>query len=272
MTSIEKLVNIMKELRDPENGCPWDIQQTFSTISPYTVEEAYEVADAIQRGNMTDLREELGDLLFQVVFHAQMATEIGEFDIGDVVDAIVEKMIRRHPHVFGDTYIENAEHQTRAWEAHKEAERLQKADSSQGKAHSILDGIPSTLPGLTRAVKIQKRAARVGFDWSSVAEIFEKIQEEIEEVQHEVTGNADRARVEDELGDLFFAVTNLARHLDIDPETAIRISNAKFERRFRSMELFAAQNDKELTGMSLDEMEAIYQLVKQDEKKSTKQD
>lgn len=261
---MEKLVNIMKELRDPKKGCPWDIQQTFATIAPYTIEEAYEVADAVQRNNMTDLREELGDLLFQVVFHAQMAAEAGEFDIEDVVEAIVEKMIRRHPHVFGDEQIENAEHQTQAWEAHKDAERLQKA-RLEDKPQSIMDGIPVTLPGLTQAVKLQKRAARAGFDWTSTDEIFDKIKEEIEEVRHEVVINGTRERVEDEIGDLFFAVSNLARHLDIDPETAVRISNAKFTRRFRAMESLAAQQNQDLNDMSLDEMEAIYQQVKQNE-------
>jgi len=215
---MDKLVNIMKELRNPEKGCPWDIEQTFSTIAPYTIEEAYEVADAIQRQNMEDLREELGDLLFQVVFHAQMAAEIDAFGIDDVVNGIVEKMLRRHPHVFGDEQIDNAEQQTVAWEAHKAAEREKKGQNERLEP-SILDGIPVTLPGLTKAVKLQKRAARVGFDWSSVSDIFLKINEELEEVRHEIEERAAKERVEDEIGDLLFAVTNLARHLNIDPES-----------------------------------------------------
>lgn len=265
MINMEKLINIMKELRDPKKGCPWDIQQTFSTIAPYTIEEAYEVADAIHRHDMADLKEELGDLLFQVVFHAQMAAEQGKFTINDVVEGIVEKMLRRHPHVFGDEKIEDAEQQTQAWETHKAAERQRKASSQEGES-SILDGIPVTLPGLTRAVKLQKRAARVGFDWTSTGEIFDKIEEELEEVRHEVDSKADRQRIEDEIGDLFFAVANLARQLDIDPEVAMWVSNAKFERRFRSMETIAREAGDNLGAMSLDDMEAIYQRIKQNEK------
>lgn len=262
---MKKLINIMKELRDPENGCPWDIEQTFFTIAPYTIEEAYEVADAIARENMEDLKEELGDLLFQVVFHAQMAAEKGAFDITEVERAIVNKMIRRHPHVFGDEEVEDAEHQTRAWEAHKEAEREKKAESG-GEQASILDGVPLTLPGLTQAVKLQKRAARVGFDWRSTLEIFDKIEEELEEVRHEVETNAAIERIEDEIGDLFFAVSNLARHLDIDPEATLRLSNAKFARRFRSMESIVRENKQDMKNMSLEEMEVVYQQVKQQEK------
>lgn len=262
---MEKLINIMKELRNPKKGCPWDVEQTFSTIAPYTIEEAYEVADAIQRQNMEDLREELGDLLFQVVFHAQMAAEIDAFGFDDVVNGIVEKMLRRHPHVFGDEQIDNAQQQTVAWEAHKAAEREEKAQNKQ-LAQSILDGIPVTLPGLSKAVKLQKRAARVGFDWSTVSEIFLKINEELEEVRHEIEKQASKERIEDEIGDLLFAVTNLARHLDIDPETAVRVSNAKFESRFRSMEKIALQTGKDLETMTLDDMEALYQQVKLKEK------
>ena len=262
---MEKLINIMKELRNPKKGCPWDIEQTFSTIAPYTIEEAYEVADAIQRQNMEDLREELGDLLFQVVFHAQMAAELDAFSIEDVINGIVEKMLRRHPHVFGDEQIDNAHQQSIAWEAHKAAERGKKAQNEQID-ESILDGIPVSLPGLTKAVKLQKRAARVGFDWTVVSEIFEKIKEELEEVRHEVETQADRERIEDEIGDLFFAVSNLARHLDIDPEAAVRVSNTKFEHRFRSMEKLARNSGADLNTMSLDEMEALYQKIKLNEK------
>ena len=264
---MKKLINIMKELRDPKNGCPWDIEQTFSTIAPYTIEEAYEVADAISRENMEDLKEELGDLLFQVVFHAQMAAENGAFDINDVVQSIVDKMIRRHPHVFADEQVENAEHQTRAWEAHKEAERGQKAQL-EGDHASILDGVPLALPGLTQAVKLQKRAARVGFDWKSTHEIYDKIEEELAEVRHEVETNAAIERIEDEIGDLFFAVSNLARRLNVDPEATLRVSNAKFARRFRAMESIARQSQRNLNDMSLEDMETIYQQVKQHEKQT----
>ena len=267
MTNMKKLINIMKDLRNPEKGCPWDLEQTFSSIAPYTIEEAYEVADAIQRHDMDDLREELGDLLFQVVFHAQMAAETGDFSIDDVVNGIVEKMIRRHPHVFADDKIEDAQQQTVAWEAHKEAERGKKRRDTD---KSILDNIPVALPGLTRAVKLQKRAARVGFDWTTVEEIFEKIQEEIEEVRYEVETDSSRERIEDEIGDLFFAVSNLARRLDIDPEHAIRVSNAKFENRFRAMESMALVGSKDLKDMSLDELEALYQQTKRNEKSSGK--
>jgi len=255
----------MKELRNPEKGCPWDLEQTFSSIAPYTIEEAYEVADAIQRQDMEDLREELGDLLFQVVFHAQMAAEIEAFSIDDVIESIVEKMIRRHPHVFGSEKIENAQQQTIAWEEHKAAERGKKQPNAQSE-QSILNGISLSLPALTRAVKLQKRAARVGFDWTNVMSIFEKILEELEEVKHEINTNAPKERVEDEIGDLFFAVSNLARHLDIDPEGATRVSNAKFEYRFRAMETLARANNKDFSSMTLDEKEELYQQIKLDEK------
>lgn len=267
MSNLEKLVNIMRELRNPEKGCPWDLEQTFASIAPYTIEEAYEVADAIQRMNMKDLQDELGDLLFQVVFHAQMATEAGAFTIDDVLTSIVEKMVRRHPHVFGDEKIMSAQQQTVAWEAHKEAERGKKQQNTDME-QSILSDIPVALPALTRAVKLQRRAARVGFDWTKVSEIFDKIREELEEVRHEVDVSAPRVRLEDEIGDLFFAVTNLARRLDIDPESAIRGSNAKFENRFRGMEAMAREQKSDLNAMSLDEMEMLYQRIKQMEKSS----
>lgn len=262
---MKKLISVMKELRDPQNGCPWDLEQTFSSIASYTIEEAYEVADAIQRQDMADLCEELGDLLFQVVFHAQMAAENGDFDIQDVVDGIVGKMLRRHPHVFGDEKIDDAEQQTHAWEAHKAAERDKKSASAGSYQASMLDHVPVTLPGLTRAVKLQKRAARAGFDWTSTAEIYEKIHEELDEVRHEVDSNASEERIEDEIGDLLFAVTNLARHLNIDPDAALRVSNAKFERRFRAMESLASKENTYLKDMTLDEMETLYQHIKSTE-------
>ncbi|MCI0504679.1 MAG: nucleoside triphosphate pyrophosphohydrolase [Gammaproteobacteria bacterium] len=263
----------MKELRHPEHGCPWDIEQTFNSIAPYTIEEAYEVADAIQRHDMDDLKEELGDLLFQVVFHTQMAAEQSCFDFDGVVTSIVEKMLRRHPHVFGGAKIKDAKSQTHAWEKHKHAERQQKLHGKAGtEKPGILDGIPIALPALTRAVKLQRRAARIGFDWTSLPPVFEKIAEELEEVKTEIRQQADRQQIEAEIGDLFFAVTNLARHLEIDPETALRSSNTKFERRFRAIETLAGEQNRRLDGMTLDEMEKLYQQIKQAEKPDIEKD
>lgn len=264
MTNIEFLLNIMNELRDPENGCPWDREQSFSSIAPYTIEEAYEVAEAIAQGDMGELREELGDLLFQVVFHSKMAAELGVFDFNDVVTSIIEKMLRRHPHVFGDEQIHNAETQTIAWEQHKERERKKKLGDNSNTA-SALHGVPTALPALTRAVKLQKRAARVGFDWMSIPPIIDKIIEELNEVKHEIDRDAEHHLIEEEIGDLFFAVSNLARHLNVDPESAMRTSNNKFERRFRSIESLARQQGKSLQDMTLDEMESLYQQIKRQE-------
>ncbi len=263
MTNIEKLLNIMKDLRHPKKGCPWDLEQSFSSIAPYTIEEAYEVSEAIQRGDMAELQDELGDLLFQVVFHAQMAAEQGYFDFEDVVTSINNKMIRRHPHVFAGARVENAKAQTDAWEKHKHAEREQK-QSGESK-HSLLDGIPVALPALTRAVKLQRRAARVGFDWTSIPPILEKIHEEIEELQLEINQQAQRERIEDEIGDVFFSVSNLARHLEIDPEAAIRSSNRKFEQRFKAIEDLAREQGRQLKNMTIEEMETLYQEIKQRE-------
>ena len=254
----------MKQLRDPVNGCPWDRKQTFASIAPYTIEEAYEIAEAIQRNDLAELQDELGDLLFQVVFHSQMAAEQGEFTFEDVVNSIIDKMLRRHPHVFGDEQIESAEQQTQAWEQHKEMERRQKPQRD-GDNDSILDGVPVALPALTRAVKLQKRAARAGFDWNDIDPIFEKILEELNEVKHEIAEGAEKHLVESEIGDLFFAVSNLARHLDIDPDSAIRKSNAKFQGRFQGMEQLARQQNQSLHDLSLDELEALYQQIKREE-------
>lgn len=271
MSKIDNLLNIMKELRNPERGCPWDLEQTFSSVAPYTIEEAYEVAEAIQKGDTDELQEELGDLLFQVVFHAQMAEEQGLFGFDDVVNSIVEKMVSRHPHVFGDAEVKDARAQTHAWEKHKHLERQKKLENQpEQQDPSILDGVPIALPAITRAVKLQRRAARVGFDWSSLPPIFEKIEEELDEVKQEIDLQAEQQLIEDEIGDLFFAVSNLARHLDIDPETAVRRSNAKFERRFRSIERLASETNQELQEMTLDEMEMLYQEVKQAENKERK--
>lgn len=259
---IRELLEVMARLRNPEGGCPWDLQQDFSTIAPYTIEEAYEVADAIDRGDLADLKDELGDLLLQVVFHAQMASEQGAFAFGDVVAAICDKMVRRHPHVFGDASFEDAEAQTVNWEAIKQAER-----AASGKTDaSALAGISRGLPEWQRAVKLQSRAARVGFDWPGPAPVIDKLHEEIEEVRAEfaqakVAENHDR--LEDELGDLLFVAANLARHAKVDPGAALRRANQKFERRFRAMEAFAEEAGTQMSALSLEEQELLWQRAKQ---------
>lgn len=253
MSDIEKLLTLMARLRDPEGGCPWDQKQTLASIVPHTIEETYEVADAIERGDMVELRDELGDLLFQVVFYARIAEEQGDFAFQDVVDAIVDKLIRRHPHVFADATVGDAAAQSAAWEAHKARERRHKVGDG------VLDGVARALPAITRAVKLQKRAARVGFDWPDVMPVFDKVREELDEVRVELEQGAPKERIEDEIGDLFFAVTNLARLSDIDSETALRRSNDKFERRFRAMEALA---DRPLTDLRLDEWETLWERAK----------
>jgi nucleoside triphosphate diphosphatase len=262
---IERLLAVMARLRDPEGGCPWDLEQSFATIAPHTIEEAYEVAEAIERGDMTALKGELGDLLFQVVFYAQMARERGDFDFDAVAAGIAEKMIKRHPHVFGDATVETAAAQTQAWEAQKAAERKAEA-VARGEAPSALDGVTRTLPALTRAVKLQGRAARVGFDWPEAAPILDKIAEETEELRAELEQGAAPERLTDELGDLLFAVVNLARRLSIDPETALRHANAKFDRRFRRVEALLAAQGKEPAKSTLDEMEAAWEQAKAEER------
>ena len=262
MTSIQRLREIMRQLRHPEHGCPWDLQQNFQTIAPYTIEEAYEVAEAIEQNDLAQLKDELGDLLFQVVFHAQMAAELGVFDFDAVAEAVAEKLVRRHPHVFGDTAIDDADAQTRSWEAIKAEERRQKAGAGPVSA---LAGVGVGLPGLTRAVKLQKRAARVGFDWDEVGPIFDKLDEEIQELRDELEQGADQQRMEGELGDLLFVVANLARHLKIDPETALRRTNAKFERRFRYIEAALAKQNRLPEEATLAEMDALWEEAKRDE-------
>jgi ATP diphosphatase len=257
--TIEKLLEIMSRLRDPETGCPWDAEQDFSSIAPYTIEEAYEVADAIERRDMDDLRDELGDLLFQVVFHAQMASENGSFDFEEVVKSVCDKMIRRHPHVFSDHAVENAVVQTRIWEQVKALERQDKG------LHSVLDDVPRGMAELQRSIKLQKRAADVGFDWPDAAPVLDKFAEETEEIR-EAIASADSDAVEDEIGDLLFVVSNLARKLQVDPARALRRANAKFEKRFRAMEESSGGQEK-LSGMDLDEMEVLWQSVKRDEPK-----
>jgi ATP diphosphatase len=261
--NIDRLIEVMARLRDPNGGCPWDLEQTFHTIAPHTIEEAYEVADAIESGDMTALKDELGDLLFQVVYYAQVARESGEFDFDAIAGAISDKMIRRHPHVFGDVKVDSADEMVLRWEDQKAVEREAKA-ANQGRHLSVLDGITGGLPALTRAIKLQKRAARVGFDWAATADILDKIEEEIGELRAEL-GEADRARLQDELGDVLFAVTNLARRLDIDPETALRGTNAKFDRRFRRIEALLADDGRTPDQSNLDEMETLWQRAKREE-------
>jgi tetrapyrrole methylase family protein/MazG family protein/ATP diphosphatase len=258
---LQRLLEIMARLRDPQGGCPWDVQQTFATIAPYTVEEAYEVADAIERNDLKDLKEELGDLLFQVVFHARMAEEQGAFTFDDVAAAMVDKMVRRHPHVFaGATYADVTE-QTAAWDAIKAAERAGKA------RHSILDDVPPGLPAMTRAVKLTKRAARVGFDWPSTDEVMAKLREELEELQHEIDVN-DLPKARAELGDVLSVTANLARKLDVDPEDALRACNAKFERRFHHIEKVLAERGKTPDQSTLEEMDALWNEAKALERKA----
>jgi len=261
---IQELLEIMERLRDPETGCPWDAQQDFSTIAPYTIEEAYEVADAIQHGHMDELRDELGDLLFQVVFHAQMARESGAFSFADVVEAVCDKMVRRHPHVFAGAHVGDAQAQTEAWEHSKARER-----EARG-AQSLLDDVPRGMAELQRAVKLQKRAARVGFDWGSPEPVLEKFAEEALEMREAMRGGIIE-EIEDELGDLLFVVTNLARQLKIDPAKALRRSNAKFELRFRAVEE-AAGSHAALDAMDLDAMEELWQQVKKQQRAVTNGD
>ncbi len=264
---LHRLLDIMARLRDPQGGCPWDLQQNFTTIAPYTIEEAYEVAEAAEHGDMAALRDELGDLLLQVVFHARMAEEAGAFAFDDVARAIADKMIRRHPHVFGSVEIADAAAQTTAWEEHKAAERRAKA-AVEGRAESALDNVGPGLPALVRSVKLQRRAARVGFDWPVVAQIFDKIAEEVDEVRAEFDQGAPVARIEDEIGDLLFAVTNLARRVDVDPEQALRGACRKFERRFRRIEERLRERATTPAAVSLAEMETEWQRAKAEERQA----
>ena len=262
---IGTLLRIMARLRDPQGGCPWDLQQDFSSIAPYTIEEAYEVADAIDRGDLADLKDELGDLLLQVVFHAQMASEQGAFAFADVVAAISGKMLRRHPHVFGDVRAGDAGEVVANWEQIKQRERADAGDTDG----SALAGIARGLPEWQRALKLQKRAARTGFDWPDVAPVLDKLREEIGEVQAEFESAAysdNRARLEDEIGDLLFVCANLARHAKVDPGSALRRANHKFERRFRAMEALAAARGQAMAALDLEQQEALWRAVKQDEK------
>jgi ATP diphosphatase len=264
---ISRLIEIMAALRAPKDGCPWDLQQTFASVAPYTIEEAYEVVDAIDNGDLHDLREELGDLLFQVVFHSRMAEEQGVFDFGGVVEAITAKMIRRHPHVFGDSPDRSPEQIKAAWaevKAQEKAERVAAREAAGKKASprkGLLSDIPVALPGLSRAVKLQSKASTVGFDWNDAQLVIGKIREELDEVTVAID-SGDVQAIADEIGDLLFAVANLARHTQSDPEAAVRSTNAKFERRFRFIEEGLIGLGKTLESASLEEMDALWDEAK----------
>ncbi|HEY7610503.1 MAG TPA: nucleoside triphosphate pyrophosphohydrolase [Alphaproteobacteria bacterium] len=265
-TPIERLIAIMARLRDPERGCPWDREQSFATIAPYTIEEAYEVADAIARNDMRDLKDELGDLLFQVVFHARMAEEAGAFAFADVATAISDKMERRHPHVFGDVAIRDAAAQTEAWEAHKARERDADRGETKGGRASALAGVPLALPALLRAEKLGKRAARVGFDWPEPAAVLDKVREEVGEISAAMSGKESEERIGQEIGDLLFAAAQLARHFKLNPETALRDANARFERRFGHVEEKLAARGRSPADADLDELEALWGEAKKAER------
>jgi ATP diphosphatase len=266
---IRRLIDIMAALRDPVHGCPWDVEQTFASIAPFTIEEAYEVADAIERGETEDLREELGDLLLQVVFHARMAEEAGLFDFGGVVEAITAKLVRRHPHVFGDAKALSPDDVKALWGRVKADEKRAKLASTGGQPQAprsgALDGIPLALPALSRAMKLQEKAGKVGFDWNDVRAVLEKIREEIVEVEAEIAEGSAQA-LSGEVGDLLFATVNLARHLKVDPEAALRSANAKFERRFAHIEQRLAEAGQTPESASLDEMERLWVEAKVQER------
>ncbi len=265
---IEDLLRVMARLRDPETGCPWDIEQSFASIAPYTIEEAYEVADAIARGDIDHLKDELGDLLLQVVYHARMAEELGGFDFADVVDAITRKMVRRHPHVFEDPSLRDSFEKSRVWERIKAEER---ASRETGEARSVLDDVPVALPALTRAVKLQAKAARVGFDWPSLDPVLAKAEEELDELKAARAaaaadgGAASTAKVVEEFGDLLFVMANLARHLKIDPEAALREANLKFARRFGKIEAALRVEGRSPEDATLEEMDQLWDEAKAEE-------
>jgi ATP diphosphatase len=261
MHTIDDLLAIMARLRDPVTGCPWDVKQNFDSIVPYTIEEAYEVADAVDRRDYQDLCGELGDLLLQVVFHARMAEEAGHFRFADVVAAICEKMVTRHPHVFADAHADSADEVLIHWEAIKRQERAARGDDDT----SALSGIARGMPEWQRAIKLQKRAATAGFDWPDVNPVFDKLHEEIEEVREEFAAGADPQRLTDEIGDVLFVCANLARHARVDVSAALRHANAKFERRFRRMEALAAEDGGELASRSLAGQESLWERAKRDE-------
>ncbi len=269
---IERLIEIMAALRTPGTGCPWDLEQDFASIAPYTIEEAYEVADAIARGDLVDLKDELGDLLLQVVFHARMAQEQGSFAFPDVVEAITTKLIRRHPHVFGDARDLSPAEVKALWGQIKAQEKADKARAraeaglpEPPEARGVLAGVPTTLPSLTRAWKLQAKASTVGFDWNDARLVLDKIREETAEID-EALASGDKAAIKEEIGDLLFVIANLARHVDADPEACLTAANAKFERRFAGIEAALEQDGRKPADASLDEMEALWQRVKRAER------
>ena len=259
MQEVKQLLSLMEHLRDPHAGCPWDQAQTYASIAPYTIEEAYEVAEAIARGDRTALKQELGDLLFQVVFHAQLAKEEGAFTFAEVAAAVTEKMIRRHPHVFGETRYADRAEQSHAWERLKAAERDTPADS-------VLDGVPPALPAMVRATKLQRKAAQVGFDWTAPMAVLEKITEELTELRNELEADAAPARLTEELGDILFACVNLARHLAVEPESALRLANLKFERRFQRIETWLKAAGRSFQQAGSAELEALWERAKAEER------
>ncbi len=264
---MNRLIEVMRRLRDPKTGCAWDREQNFKSIAPYAIEEAYEVVDAIEREDLADLKDELGDLLLQVVFHSQMASELGEFDFNDVVSGIVNKMIRRHPHVFGNENFSNTTDVKASWEAIKAQERAEKqlsqglTSSENPPPASALDGIAKSLPALKRADKIQKRAARVGFDWPNAAPVFDKIKEETDEVK-EAVARSNEVDIEEELGDLLFSVVNLTRHYGVDAEMALAKANKKFSGRFMHVEQLARDQNADMNALSLQELDALWDEAK----------
>ncbi len=265
ISNIQRLTDIMARLRDPESGCPWDLEQTFATIAPHTLEETYELVEAIEKNDPAAIKDELGDVLFQIIFYAQMGREKGLFDFEAIAAHVADKMTERHPHIFGERKVKTAGDVRSNWENDKEAKRRKKA-TQEGRDASVLDNISAALPASTRAVKLQKRAAGVGFDWDNAQDVFAKIREEIGELEHEVKTKTDKDFLEDELGDVFFAITNLARKLDIDPETALRRTNRKFERRFRGIEVALTKQGRKLSDTPLEEMERLWNEMKKKER------
>ncbi len=259
---MQDLLDIMARLRDPDHGCPWDIKQTFESIAPYTIEEAYEVADAIDRDNMVDLKDELGDLLLQVVFHAQMAQEQGLFRFEDVAEQLARKMVRRHPHVFADQHADTAEDVKHLWETIKQQERATQSTSGDQSDDSALAGLTVGLPEWIRAQKLHKKAASVGFDWDDVHGVLDKVEEELGELREAIAERQGTAAIVEEYGDLLFACCNIGRHVQADPGTALRLANHKFEQRFRAMELLARARHIDMMTASLAELEQLWQEVK----------
>jgi len=262
---LDDLLAVMARLRDPDTGCPWDVEQSFETIAPYTIEEAYEVADAIAREDLDGLKDELGDLLLQVVYHAEMASEQSRFAFADVVDAITRKMIRRHPHVFEDPSRREEFMTSDLWDRIKAEEKAERGEDPTSQ--SVLSGVPAGMPGLTRAVKLQKRAAKVGFDWPDLGPVMAKLDEELAELRQAIAANAASEAVEEEFGDLLFVLANVARHLGLDPEAALRGANGKFVRRFEHIEAVLAEQGRSPKDSTLEEMDALWDAAKEAERK-----